>query len=334
MTDHAPTTGPESHDGERPRRPVPPPEVPGRAQAGETPGPAGAHGTGGAGEAPAAAPPPAAAPQEQVPPPGPPGGTREVYTAARGWVTLPVETPPAHTPAGLPPEARGPLRRQAAWGWKHGLAGLAIGFGPEVVMYAVALGAVAPDTRDTTVTTASAVALVVISLLVYTWQTGAAWVFSLRIAGRRLAAWGFRLPTRAYFWTIPAALAVVYAVSIVHDIVVSPRQQDIVGEFPHTPAGIALFVLLAVVIAPLFEEIFFRGFLFRAFASSWGWLAGAVASAAVFGVAHAQFDVFLPLFVLGLMLAWVYQRTGSLWTAISLHALFNGLSVLVWALKG
>jgi membrane protease YdiL (CAAX protease family) len=169
---------------------------------------------------------------------------------------------------------------------------------------------------------------------VYVWQIAAAWFFSVRTAGAGLAAWGFRLPTRAYFWTIPAALAVVYVVSIAHDVLVDPKRQDIVGEFPHTTVGIVLFVLLAVIIAPLFEEIFFRGFLFRAFASSWGWVAGAAVSSAVFGIAHLQLDVFLPLFALGLMLAWVYQRTGSLWTSISLHALFNGLSVLVWALGG
>ncbi len=209
-----------------------------------------------------------------------------------------------------------------------------MGFGPEMLLYAVSLGVVAADTQDTAVTTASAVALVLISLLVYGWHTAAAWFFSVRVAGQGLSAWGFRLPTRAFFWTIPAALAVVYAVSIVHDVVVDPEQQDIVGQFPHTPLGIALFVLLAVIIAPLAEEVFFRGFLFRAFASSWGWVTGAVVSAAVFGVAHVQLDVFFPLFALGLMLAWVYKRTGSLWTSIALHALFNGLSVLVWAVGG
>jgi len=280
---------------------------------------------------------------------------RPTGTSLEGAAAFPGTTPgaPAHGVAGRPPgggwsvpagppqtdakaprddEPRGPLRRHAAWGWGWGLVGLGVGFGPQVLMYAVALGGAAPDSSAVKVTTGSATTLVVVSLVIYGWQTAAAWFCSVRVAGGRFSAWGFRLPTRAYFWTIPAALAVVYAASIAHDMIVHPRQQDIVGEFPHTAAGIALFVLLAVVIAPLFEEVFFRGFLFRAFASSWGWPAGAVVSSAVFGMAHAQLDVFLPLFVLGLMLAWVYKRTGSLWTSISLHALFNGISVMVWAL--
>ena len=51
-------------------------------------------------------------------------------------------------------------------------------------------------------------------------------------------------------------------------------------------------------------------------------------SSAVFGLAHLQLDIFVPLLVLGLALAWVYKRTGSLWTSITLHALFNAISVL------
>jgi membrane protease YdiL (CAAX protease family) len=52
----------------------------------------------------------------------------------------------------------------------------------------------------------------------------------------------------------------------------------------------------------------------------------------VFGLAHLQLSVFVPLFALGFALAWVYKRTGSLWTSITLHALFNAISVLAWAL--
>ena len=278
---------------------------------------------------------PAAAPAA---PPRPP--------EADGWGSPPPLPGPlwsetARTGPGAPdpddpsaPETRGPLRRRAAWGWTQGLAGLAVGFGPELLLYAASLGVASSEASGGSVTTGSAIALVVVSLVIYGWQTAAAWFFSVRIAGRRFSAWGFRLPTRAYFWTIPAALAVVYLVSIGHDMLIHPKQQELISEFPHSAAGTVLFVLLAVVIAPLFEEVFFRGFLFRGFASSWGWVAGAVVSSAVFGIAHAQVDVFVPLFVLGLMLCWVYHWTGSLWTSISLHALFNGVSVLAWALTG
>lgn len=208
-----------------------------------------------------------------------------------------------------------------------------MGFGPEALLYAAALGT-GTSTNVGKVTIGSAVALVIGSIVVYGWQTLAAWFFSLRVAGNKLALWGFTTPNKAFFWTIPVALAAVYFVSFLHELIMHPRQQDIIGEFPRSGAGIVLFVILAVVMAPLFEEIFFRGFLFRGFSSSWGWVAGACVSSAVFGIAHLQLDIFVPLFALGFALAWVYKRTGSLWTSIAFHALFNGLSVLAWALTG
>jgi membrane protease YdiL (CAAX protease family) len=208
-----------------------------------------------------------------------------------------------------------------------------VGFGPQLLLYAAALG-IGASTKSGAVTVGSAVALVIGSLVIYGWQTLAAWFFSLRIAGRRLALWGFTTPSKAFFWTIPVALAAVYLVSFLHDLVVHPRQQHIISQFPRTAAGLVLFVILAVFMAPLFEEVFFRGFLFRGFSSSWGWMVGACVSAAIFGLAHLQVDVFVPLFALGIALAWVYKRTGSLWTSIAFHALFNALSVLAWWLSG
>ncbi len=178
----------------------------------------------------------------------------------------------------------------------------------------------------------SLIALVLGSLVLYGWEALAAWLFSLRSAGRSLALWGFRRPTKAYFWVVPVGLIAVYAFSIVHDLIVNPKQQAIISDFPHTALGAAMFVLVAVVMAPLFEEVIFRGFLFRGFANSWGWVWGALASAAIFGAAHLQLDVFLPLAALGFVLAWAYHRTGSLWTCITMHALFNLIAVAAWAL--
>lgn len=181
-------------------------------------------------------------------------------------------------------------------------------------------------------TMATAVALLVTSVSMYLWQSGTAWFFSLRLSEEKLSSWGFRRPTLAYFWTIPLALLGMYTITYFHDLLMHPESQDILNRFPRSSVGVALFALLAVVLAPLFEELFFRGFLFRGLARSWGWLPAAVVSAAAFGIAHLQLSVFVPLFALGFALAWVYKRTGSLWTSISLHALFNGISLVAWVL--
>ena len=259
-----------------------------------------------------------------------------------GLHAWPAAPPAAGTarPAGTAPATRaaGPGEPfhlpDANWGWPQAIAGLALGSAPEALLY---LGALLAGTATSTggkVTAGSAAALAVGSLILYGWQVTAAWLFSLRTVGRKLALWGFRRPTKAAFWVIPLGLVAVYVVSIAHDLVVHPEQQQIINAFPRSGIGVALFVLVAVIMAPLFEEIVFRGFLFRGLANSWGWVWGALASSAVFGLAHLQLDVFLPLAALGFALAWAYKHTGSLWTCIAMHGLFNLIAVAAWAATG
>jgi membrane protease YdiL (CAAX protease family) len=288
-------------------------------------------------------PPRAPAERAQAEPPTPDGavpGTAggQPGTHAVGYAPPP-STPGKEAPAQWPsapdslrrPAPAQPEPRRRAWGWPESLAGLGVAFAPEVLLYFAARSGSGGGTT-TTVTVGSALVLVLSSFITYGWDLFAAWIFSLRRTAAHIRAWGFRRPSAAFFWTIPVALLAVYAVSYLHELVVHPEQQAIVDEFPRTAGGLALFLVLAVLMAPVAEEVFFRGCLFRGFANSWGWGWGAAVSGAVFGLAHLQLDVFVPLFALGFALAWVYQRTGSLWTSITLHAAVNRNSVLAWYL--
>ncbi len=87
-----------------------------------------------------------------------------------------------------------------------------------------------------------------------------------------------------------------------------------------TPVAIGL---VATVLAPLAEEVFFRGFVFGALARKVGTPAGMALSSLLFAVGHMQLGVLVPTFILGLMLAWLYWRTSSLWTTIFAHFAFN-----------
>ena len=287
-------------DGRR----VPPPEVPAHEA------------TGGVAERPEAW------------PGGTPGGSPEAPAA---------EAPGEQAPAGRPAsKAAAPGQPfylpQADWRWPAAVAGLVLAAAPQALLDILDQFAGSSSSTTDKVTAASAVVIAVSSFVIYSWDAFAAWLFSLRTAGRSLALWGFRRPTRAYFWVVPLGLFAVYVFSYAHDSLVHPRQQAIVSDFPHSALGVAMFVLVAVVMAPVFEEILFRGFLFRGLANSLGWVWGAVISASVFGAAHLQPDVFLPLAVLGFILAWAYHRTGSLWTTITMHALFNAIAVVAWVL--
>ncbi len=85
--------------------------------------------------------------------------------------------------------------------------------------------------------------------------------------------------------------------------------------------------LVATVMAPLAEELFFRGFVFPGLLRRIGLLWGAVVSAVLFALPHGDVATLIPIFLLGVLLAWVYYRTGSLWTSILVHCGFNLFAV-------
>jgi membrane protease YdiL (CAAX protease family) len=94
-----------------------------------------------------------------------------------------------------------------------------------------------------------------------------------------------------------------------------------------TVAGLAVF---AVVIAPIVEEIFFRGFVFPAMRTRLGVGWAALATGALFGVVHAfgsPWGFLVPLGVLGMVLCLLYWKTGSLLPGIALHSINNCIAL-------
>lgn len=93
--------------------------------------------------------------------------------------------------------------------------------------------------------------------------------------------------------------------------------------------AIALSFISLVIIAPIAEEIIFRGVLFAGFAKSWGVWPAAIASSLLFGLVHMQLNVIIVTALLGLLLCWLYYKTRSLWPAILMHSLKNLLAFLL-----
>jgi membrane protease YdiL (CAAX protease family) len=87
----------------------------------------------------------------------------------------------------------------------------------------------------------------------------------------------------------------------------------------------ALSLLTSVVLAPIFEEIAFRGFLFQGLKSKTGILMAAVISSILFAVVHTQYDFWgwISVGTMGLAACYLTHRTGSLKTAIAFHAIGN-----------
>jgi len=98
-------------------------------------------------------------------------------------------------------------------------------------------------------------------------------------------------------------------------------------ELARSPAR--LLALPAIGIgAPVSEELLFRGFLLSALAaSSLGYRHGAVVTTAAWTVLHAGYSVYglIEVFLVGLYLAWILWRTGSLWVPLFCHAVYNSL---------
>ncbi len=106
-----------------------------------------------------------------------------------------------------------------------------------------------------------------------------------------------------------------------------PLVEIFLEEEKQAPSLVAYSVFLACVIGPVLEEIFFRGFCYPAFKKRWGRGWGLVLSAAFFGLIHQNYFAFLPIFVLGLSLGYLYEKRGTLVPSIVLHIVHNSIFV-------
>jgi membrane protease YdiL (CAAX protease family) len=103
---------------------------------------------------------------------------------------------------------------------------------------------------------------------------------------------------------------------------------DMYEALTESGLGTATLAITAVLVAPFAEETFFRGFLFPGISKRWGYSWGVIVSGALFAVAHIGSGGLVPIFILGMLLAWLYKKTGSLWPCIITHFAYNSLALL------
>jgi uncharacterized protein len=92
-----------------------------------------------------------------------------------------------------------------------------------------------------------------------------------------------------------------------------------------------IIIVFAVAIAPIVEEFLFRFFLYGVIKHYLGRFLGVMANAGLFAAAHAHFPSFVPLFVLGSCFTIAYEWSGSLLVAMTMHSLFNSLTLVALA---
>ncbi|MDA8236810.1 MAG: type II CAAX endopeptidase family protein [Chloroflexi bacterium] len=182
------------------------------------------------------------------------------------------------------------------------------------------------------------VALVVVSPGALSWRA-----MGLRLpgpgAGSVVAdvAWGIAFAVPTLFGAGLLAAAAVALLGVTPEPPVPPA-----GD----PAGIAVNLLAAVVVAPLWEEAFFRGFVTTAWARAAGPQAALWRGAVFFALVHvltlsgsdfgmalrAAVVAFVVRLPVGLVLGWVFLRRGTLVAPIALHAAYNAIPLLLVAL--
>lgn len=113
----------------------------------------------------------------------------------------------------------------------------------------------------------------------------------------------------------------------------SSSRQEIVELFngSQTLEQRILIILLAVTVAPAVEEFVFRFFLYGVLKRYFGRALGIAANALLFGLVHAHLPSFVPLFVLGTCFTLAYEWSGSILVSMTMHALFNSLTLIALA---
>jgi membrane protease YdiL (CAAX protease family) len=101
-----------------------------------------------------------------------------------------------------------------------------------------------------------------------------------------------------------------------------------------SPRGFALVLLAGALAAPLAEETFFRGIVFRAYLLSKGPRVAYLVSSLVFALLHLNGPALFPILVLGTVLAWLYRSSGSLTPGVIAHGFNNGLALIVLYTQG
>ncbi len=110
-----------------------------------------------------------------------------------------------------------------------------------------------------------------------------------------------------------------------------PIPQFLMKLFLNLVAGKSILasVLLLCIVAPLTEELLFRGLLLGGFLKNYSLKKSILVSSLLFGLFHLNPWQFFSAFFIGILLGWVYYRTGNLLYSILLHAFFNAIPVII-----
>ncbi len=122
-------------------------------------------------------------------------------------------------------------------------------------------------------------------------------------------------------------------ISLLASALHTPQVPTPLDQFLKSPINLALFGVLAVTLAPLFEELFFRGFLQPLLSRTFGVIAGILITSLVFGSLHAPeyawaWQYVVAVSLAGVVFGWVRARMNSIVPSTVMHACYNLVFVI------
>ncbi|GIK12576.1 MAG: CPBP family intramembrane metalloprotease [Candidatus Brocadia sp. AMX2] len=136
---------------------------------------------------------------------------------------------------------------------------------------------------------------------------------------------------KRYLITLPLIMLAGFIINLISGYFgQNPEMQDVVRWVLEEKS---LFVLVSliffgIVIAPVIEEIMFRGFLQPALKNFFGGRYAIVLSASLFAGVHMDIFAFFQIFILGMLLGYLYEKTQTLVASIIVHVLHNSLTLV------
>ncbi len=134
-----------------------------------------------------------------------------------------------------------------------------------------------------------------------------------------------------YLAAVPVLVGTLVIIAvIIHITKYVPEKQPVVELFlkEENTAFLAYTTIFAAGLGPVVEELFFRGFLYGALKKNIGIFWSVLITAALFAALHTNIVGFLPIMVLGVVLAYIYEKTGTLIPSITVHVIHNFSMVL------
>jgi CAAX protease family protein len=120
---------------------------------------------------------------------------------------------------------------------------------------------------------------------------------------------------------------VVHLIQVAFDLPLTNPQADVIAPEGFSWYGLLLMLPLGGVAVPMAEELMFRGLVYRWLRRRLSVAPSAVLSALLFGAVHGQLEVSAGAFVVGIVLALAYERSGSLWPSIIIHSVQNSVAI-------